>query len=114
MFDNVQDLKRAVLGAISHCKEKGFEVTQLDNRLLKKTQDVVLKIRIKEAICQLQLALEFDTVAFEFQHSFYEISRCPLGCIFGSCLFLTKKVDLSFLLQIKDTVELMEYNNSDD
>ena len=73
---------------------------ELDNRILKITQDVVFKIKIKEVVSQLQLALKFDTVAFDFGHNFYEILRCPLGCIFGSSLFLTKDVSESFLKQV--------------
>jgi hypothetical protein len=63
---------------------------EVDNRLSKGTQDVVLKIKVKSVVSELQLALEFDTTGFDFGHNFYEIQRCPLGIFFGSCLFLTK------------------------
>jgi len=86
------------------CKEKGYQIMELDNRLQKKTQDVVFKIKIKEVVSELQLALQFDTVAFEFNHNFYEIQRCPLGCIFGSSLLLTKDVSESFLKQVADSI----------
>ena len=77
---------------------------ELDNRLNKRTHDIVFKIRIKEVVSELQLALEFDTVTFEFNHNFYEIMRCPLGCIFGSSLLLTKDVSESFLKQVANAM----------
>jgi hypothetical protein len=52
-----------------------------------------MKIKIKNCVSELQLALEFDPMLFEFGHSFYEIERCSLGCIFGCSLFLTKEVN---------------------
>lgn len=69
---------------------------ELENRLHKSTQDVVIKIKIKHCVCELQLALDFDLTKFEFGHNFYEIERCSLGCIFGCSLFLTKEVNETF------------------
>lgn len=53
----------------------------------------MLKIKIKNCVSELQLALEFDPNNFEFGHSFYEIERCTLGSIFGCSLFLAKEVN---------------------
>ena len=73
------------------CKRKGYEVIEMDNRLAKKaTQDVVFKIKIKDAVCELQLAMQQDETQYHFTHSIYEIERSPLGCIFGSYIFMSK------------------------
>lgn len=47
MFQSVDDIKEAVNGVIELCKAKGYQIIELDNRLLKVTQDIVFKIKIK-------------------------------------------------------------------
>ena len=74
MFTNVEDIAKAVSAADRICKEKGYEIIELDNRLLKKeTMDVVLKIKIKDAVCEFQLAMKQDESRYHFIHSIYEI-----------------------------------------
>jgi hypothetical protein len=41
------------------CKSLGYDIIQLDDRLAKpQTKDVVLKILIKKAVCEFQLAIK--------------------------------------------------------
>jgi hypothetical protein len=54
------------------------------------------------------MALEFDATQYHFSHSLYEIRRSPLGCIFGSYLFLSKFKSLTFLRQAREI--LNHYN----
>lgn len=63
----------------------------MENRLEKEqTQDMVLKIQIKETVCELQLAMQQDETQYHFIHSIYEIERSPLGCIFASYIYMSK------------------------
>lgn len=87
----MDDLLRAVSVVDGYCKVFGYEVVELDDRLGKRqTQDVVFKIRIKEAVCELQLAMKQDEKLTHLDHCVYEILRSPLGVIFGSYLFMSK------------------------
>lgn len=44
----------------------------MDNRLSKpQTQDVVFKIKIKAAVCELQLAIKQDEASYHFTHAIY-------------------------------------------
>jgi len=81
----------------------------MDNRLAKKqTQDVVFKIKIKYAVCELQLAMKQDDSQYHWTHSIYEIERSPLGCIFGSYIFMSKGFEYPFLENCRDIVELLQ------
>jgi predicted transcriptional regulator len=72
MFNRVEDIAKAVEASDWICKERGYEIIELDNRLSKKeTMDVVLKIRIKEAVCEFQLAMKQDESRYHFIHSIY-------------------------------------------
>jgi hypothetical protein len=52
MFENVEDLAKAIDACDKLCKLKGYDILELDNRLTKKqTMDVVLKIQVNEAVC---------------------------------------------------------------
>ena len=78
----------------------------MDNRLDKEqTQDVVLKVQIRESVCELQLAMQQDEAQYHFIHSIYEIERSPLGCIFGSYIFMSKGFNYPLLQNCKDIVE---------
>ena len=50
MFDSVQSIKKAANYVVQVCKEKGYEIMELDNRLQKLTHDIVFKIKIKEVV----------------------------------------------------------------
>jgi hypothetical protein len=77
--------------ADSYCKANGYQIVELDNRLAKpQTKDVVLKILIGEAVCEFQLAIPQSAKLFKLDHCVYEIIRSPLGCVFGSYLFISK------------------------
>lgn len=81
----------------------------MDNRLSKpQTQDVVLKIQVGEAVCELQLALKQDESKYHFIHSIYEIERSPLGCIFGSYLFMSKGFNYPLLSNCKDIADKLK------
>ena len=88
----------------------------MDNRLAKKqTQDVVFKIQVRDAVCELQLAMKQDQSQYHFTHSIYEIERSPLGCIFGSYIFMSKGFDYPFLENCQDIVtHLKDSQNSSD
>lgn len=105
MFNKVEDIAKAVEVSDRICKEMGYEIIELDNRLSKKeTMDVVLKIRIREAVCEFQLAMKQDESRFHFIHSIYEIERSPLGCIFGSYLFMSKGFQYPLIANCRDIV----------
>lgn len=48
------------------------------------------------------MALEFDSTQYHYNHCLYEIKRSPMGCIFGSFLFLSKSESLHFIKQAKE------------
>lgn len=82
---------KAISVVDEYCQFFGYEIIEVDNRLGKRqTKDVVFKIRIKKAVCELQLALKQDQKLTKLDHCVYEILRSPLGVIFGSYLFLSK------------------------
>ena len=84
----------------------------MDNRLSKKqTQDVVFKIKVKDAVCELQLAMKQDSSQYHFTHSIYEIERSPLGCIFGSYIFMSKGFEYPFVDNCKDIVSYLKESN---
>ena len=83
-----------------------------EDRLDKKeTHDYVFKIRIKEAVCELQLALNQRDDLYKLNHSFYEIRRSPLGCVFGSIMYMSKKVAYPFVQNCKDII--VAFRNSE-
>ena len=58
MFENVEDLSKAIDACDKLCHVRGYEIIELSNRLAKsQTMDVVLKIRVKEAVCEFQLVM---------------------------------------------------------
>lgn len=69
---------------------------------------MVLKIQIKETVCELQLAMQQDESQYHFIHSIYEIERSPLGCIFGSYIFMSKGFNYPFLQNCKDIAEQLK------
>lgn len=72
------------------------------------TRDVVLKVYINGIVCELQLALKQNTTAYHFDHSIYEILRSPLGCIFGSYVFMSKGVKYPLIQNCKDIREKLK------
>ena len=97
VFKSIEDVERAANRIIDECGPRGFEIVEIDNRLLKETKDLVFKICIDGVVCEFQMAMDFDATQYNFSHSLYEIKRSPLGCIFGSFLFLSKFDVLSFV-----------------
>lgn len=71
----------------------------------KETMDVVLKIKIKSAVCEFQLAIEQDPSRYHLIHCIYEIERSPLGSIFGSYLFMSKGFSYPILSNCEDIEE---------
>lgn len=91
VYNTVEDLLKAVRVVDGYCKVMGYDIVELDNRLMKpQTQDVVFKVRINDAVCELQLAMKQNEVLTHLDHCVYEILRSPLGVIFGSYLFMSK------------------------
>lgn len=60
----------------------------IKNRLNKGTKDVTLIIKMDNIVCQVQLALVFDSTANEFNHKLYELTRDPSGSIIASMLMM--------------------------
>lgn len=106
MFKSVEDIVAAANQLIDESEAAGFEITEIDNRLGKETKDLVFKIMIDGIVCEFQMALENDGNQYNFSHSFYEIRRSPMGCVFGSFLFLSKFQALAFF---KDAKEISNY-----
>ena len=93
----------AVKVADTYCKVKGYDIVEVDNRLNKpQTKDVVLKIKIGEAVCEFQLAIPQSAKLFHLDHCVYEILRSPLGCVFGSYLFISKSVKYPLVKNCQD------------
>jgi hypothetical protein len=76
--------------------------------------DVVLKIRVNEAICEFQLAMRQDESKYHLIHSIYEIERSPLGCIFGSYLFMSKGFNYPLLSNCKDIFEKLKASTKEE
>ena len=115
MFDNVEDLRKAIDACDKLCHLRGYEIIELDNRLTKpQTMDVVLKIKVNEAICEFQLAMRQDESKYHFIHSIYEIERSPLGCIFGSYLFMSKGFNYPILANCKDIEERLKVSEKEE
>jgi len=57
MFTNTTDIRKAVDQVIQICSDNNYAIMELDNRLQKATQDVVMKVKVKHCVCELQLAL---------------------------------------------------------
>ena len=103
MYTSVDRIKKAINAIDRICFEKGYKVLEMCNRLAKpQTQDVVLKIQVHEAVCELQLAMEQDEAQYHFIHALYEIERSPLGCIFGSYIYMSKGFKYHLLENCKD------------
>lgn len=87
----------------------------MDDRLDKQqTQDVVLKIDVRGTICELQLAMEQDESEYHFIHSIYEIERSPLGCIFGSYIYMSKGFNYPFIQNCRDIANHLKDTQLDD
>lgn len=106
MFRSLEDIVKTANRIIDESEKNGIRITEIDNRLGKETKDLVFKICIDGIVCELQLAMESDGNQYHFSHCLYEIKRSPLGCIFGSYLFLSKFDVLNFYQQAK---EIMTY-----
>jgi len=46
-------------------------------------------------------------------HSIYEIERSPLGCIFGSYIYLSKQVNYNIIQNCKDICKYNKNENGD-
>ena len=51
--------------------------------------------------------MQQDETQYHFVHSIYEIERSPLGCIFGSYIYLSKKVNYHVLKNCEDIVTVL-------
>jgi hypothetical protein len=49
--------------------------------------------------------MQQEEAQYHFIHSIYEIERSPLGCIFGSYIFMSKGFNYPFIENCKDVVE---------
>ena len=76
--------------------------------------DVVLKIQVNEAVCELELAMRQDLSKYNFIHAIYEIERSPLGCIFGSYLFMSKGFNYPILANCKDIEERLKASDKEE
>jgi hypothetical protein len=76
--------------------------------------DVVLKIRVGEAVCEFQLAMRQDESKYHLIHCVYEIERSPLGCIFGSYLFMSKGFNYPLLANCRDVEARLKDSQKED
>lgn len=114
MYNSLDHLKKAIDAVDTICKQRNYQIIEMDNRLAKKTtQDVVFKILIKEAVCELQLAMKQDETVYHWTHCIYEIERSPMGCIFGSYIFMSKGFEYPFHENCKDIVEHLKGSNEE-
>jgi len=82
---------------------------EFSNRLeTVQTRDLVFKIKIKKAICELQLAMKQDSSQYHLEHSIYEIIRSPLGCIFGCYIYKAKGVHYPLVANCFDLMKMKE------
>ena len=63
---------------------------------------MVFKVQIREAVCELQLAMKQDQRVYNLAHALYELERSPLGCIFASYIYLSKQFNYPFLINCRD------------
>lgn len=52
-----------------------YQVICFKNRLQSTTSDLVLNFLIGDTICEIQLALDFPHLDYEFNHLLYELGR---------------------------------------
>lgn len=109
MYNTIDHIRIAMSIIDDICDDERFDILEIDNRLVKKeTQDVVFKIKIKDAVCELQLAIKQNDSQYHWTHSIYEIERSPLGCIFGSYIFMSKGFEYPFLDNCRDMIKLLK------
>ena len=82
-------------------------ILRLDNNLLERSQEVVLTIRVKEAVCQLKLCLKQDETRMHFLAAFQQLDSSPVGCLLSSCLCLCKGVNYPLLRNCHDIVQYL-------
>jgi hypothetical protein len=58
--------------------------------------------------------MEQDETKYHFIHSIYEIERSPLGCIFGSYIFMSKGFNYPLLQNCKDIMEHLKDAKSEE
>lgn len=114
MFGSVKQVEAAANRLIDELDGLGYEITEIDNRLQKETRDLVFKVLIDGIVCEYQMALETDSTQYNYSHCYYEIRRSPLGCIFGSYLFLSKYEVLSFAKQAKEICAFYKNKRDED
>jgi hypothetical protein len=102
MYTSLDHLKKAVSVVNLMCNKNEYDITSMEDRLNnKQTRDVVFKIQIELAVCELQLAMKQDKTQYHWTHSIYEIERSPLGCIFACYSYMTKGIKLPLLENCK-------------
>ena len=87
-FKSVDDICHTVELFKKAEKDKKLKIVVIKNRLNNGTKDVSLNIQIGEIVCEVQLALAFDSMANEFNHKLYELTRDPAGVIMASYLMI--------------------------
>lgn len=65
MFNKVSHINaaaQAIMKTVEERSKKGenIQVVSIDNRLMKITTDLMLRIRIDEIVCEFQIALKFN------------------------------------------------------
>lgn len=59
MFGSISEIDTATEDLLQGDKEGRYRIIEIDNRLDRKTKDVVLKIQFGKVVGELQLAVEF-------------------------------------------------------
>lgn len=68
-------------------------------------QELVLNIRVKGVVCELKLSLKQEESRLRYSEYLESLESCPLGVIFGSCLWLCREINYPLLRNSQDIVE---------
>jgi hypothetical protein len=87
-FKSVDDICHTIELFKKAEKDGKLKIVVIKNRLKCGTKDVSLNIQLHLVVCEVQLALAFDSTANEFNHKMYELTRDPSGVILASILMI--------------------------
>ena len=107
LFECIDHIKKALSNVDAFCHKKGHTILKMENNLLEREQDVVLNIKVKEAVCELRLALKQDETHLHFIKNLQQLENSPVGTILSGALYLCKEVQYSFYRNCQDVVEYL-------
>ncbi len=66
----------------------GKNIFRVKNRINQNTRDLFINLKYKSEYTEIQLALEYDDLSYEFQHKLYELTREKLGIAYSCFTFM--------------------------